>query len=746
MANDEMKNKEHLQSRRSFITLTILLLSLLFFGCDKKEEGKLTVTTKPVSEITTESAKCGGVVTSTGDFTVGICGVCWNTAPSPTVDNYFTTDNQGVGEFTSTISHLSQNTKYYVRAYTTTNSGVMYGEEIVFTTEALPIESLTVFTSDISEITASTAKCGGVVEADGDVIVTARGVCWSISPHPSIESSHSADGQGLGVFSSVLTQLTENTSYYVRAYATTESGTTYYGEEKTFTTIANGGEDGEDDITVTVYTTEVVEITASSAKCGGVVTANGEIGIVERGVCWSTNPEPLLAHHTSDGSGLGSFSSTLTGLDENTQYRVWAYATTESNITYFGDSKTFTTESEVINSITVITKNVSDVTSISAKGGGEISCTGECTVNVRGICWSTSHDPDVSGLHTANGQGTGSFVSDMEELSPNTTYFVRAYAMSDSDITYGNEVSFSTLPEPPSEIEIMEITFNSVKVRVAPSPNVAYYTAKVVGVGNAVQHTISETELTFNNLSEQTEYSFEFSFYRSNGNLIETEIISATTLEKPYEYAYVTVTSTDIQAGYIELKFEPSANTAYYCFNQGPNLTSTYHNTGIITKKFNYLQPDTEYVFSVVAYDNNGVAGEVIHPTFRTAPAPYANYLRVGNNFYQMYTAQIGTEVLANGWGQKTLIIRGTPSTYWIKIMYLCYSSELNLVWSTGTYTIQGNSSYHQYSCMYNKGSNNPMSMSGGTFTLSKSGSVYTIDIASELDLVWAHFSGVASY
>ena len=729
-------------------TVMILILSLLCANCNKKEEGKLTVTTKPVTDITTESAKCGGNVSSTGNFSVGNCGICWDTAPSPTIDNYFTTDNQGIGAYTSVLKHLSSGTKYYVRAYATTSSGIIYGEELDFTTEASPIATLTVYTNEVTEVTETTARCGGVVTANGDVTVTARGVCWSTSQYPTIENAHTIDGQGLGAFSSIMTQMAENTSYFVRAYATTESGVTYYGEEKSFTTESNGGGGGGTEVTVTVYTAEITEITSSTAKCGGVVTANGDVLIIDRGVCWSTSTEPSLTHHSSDGDGLGSFSSNVTGLDENTSYNIWAFATTESNVTYFGDKKTFYTTSEVINTISVVTREVSDITPTSAISGGEVSCIGSCTITSRGICWSTTHNPEISGAHTVDGQGIGTFISDMTELAPNTLYYVRAYATSDSDTTYGNEVSFTTLSETPSEIEVMEITYNSVRIRVSPAPNVAYYTAMVLGMGNAVEHSITETEIVFNDLSEQTQYTFEFSFYRSNGNLIDTDRIPATTLEKPYEYAYVTVTATDIQPGYIEIQFEPSPNTAYYCFNQGPTLTSTYQNTGTITKKYNYLQPDTEYIFSVVAYDSNGVAGEIIHPTFRTAPAPYSNYLRVANVFYEMNSAIIKTVDYNTGWGMKMLIIRGIPvDTYWIRLEYECYSSELNLIWNSGTYTIGGSSSHHQYNCRFkrNAGSGDGIPVTEGTFTISKSGNVYTIDIASEHDIVWAHFTGTVS-
>ena len=102
-------------------------------------------------------------------------------------------------------------------------------EEI--TTQGLPV----VTTQEVREIGTTSAICGGEVTDGGDAAVTARGVCWSTSENPTITDFHTTDGSGTGSYTSNMTGLTENTVYYVRAYATNEKGTVY-GEEKMFTT------------------------------------------------------------------------------------------------------------------------------------------------------------------------------------------------------------------------------------------------------------------------------------------------------------------------------------------------------------------------------------------------------------------------------------------------------------------------------------------------------------------------------
>jgi len=92
-----------------------------------------------------------------------------------------------------------------------------------------------VTTTAASSVTFTTAVSGGNVTNDGGAPVTARGVCWSTSPNPTIANSLTSNGTGLGSFVSNLAGLSPGTTYYVRAYATNQSGTGY-GNQITFTT------------------------------------------------------------------------------------------------------------------------------------------------------------------------------------------------------------------------------------------------------------------------------------------------------------------------------------------------------------------------------------------------------------------------------------------------------------------------------------------------------------------------------
>ncbi len=93
----------------------------------------------------------------------------------------------------------------------------------------------------------------------------------------------------------------------------------------------------------------------------------------------------------------------------------------------------------------VTTSEAENITSSSASCGGVVVSGGGQPVIERGVCWSTNHNPTISGGHLLCGVGTGSFSVDVTDRLPNTTYYVRAYATNVIGTAYGNEVSFTTL-------------------------------------------------------------------------------------------------------------------------------------------------------------------------------------------------------------------------------------------------------------------------------------------------------------
>ena len=193
----------------------------------------------------------------------------------------------------------------------------------------------------------------------------------------------------------------------------------------------------------TVTTSQVTNVTQTTATCGGNVTDDGGGQVTERGICWGTSQTPTISgSHVSSGTGTGSYTVNMTGLTANTTYYVRAYATNSAGTAY-GSEVSFTT-SQIVTVPTVTTSQVTNITQTTVTCGGNVTATGNATVTARGVCWSTSQNPTVTGSHTTNGTGTGSFTSSITDLSPNTTYYVRAYATNSAGTAYGTQRSFTT--------------------------------------------------------------------------------------------------------------------------------------------------------------------------------------------------------------------------------------------------------------------------------------------------------------
>lgn len=202
----------------------------------------------------------------------------------------------------------------------------------------------TVTTNDATGITAITAKGNGNVTIPNDnVVVTERGICWRTGNNdPTIDNDHLAIGAGPGYISGEMTNLTPSTQYSVRAYAKyrVNGGNELirYATRKTFNTLAFKQP--------AVTSIDVIHIRNNSAVGVAQVTDQGNDPTIERGVCWSTTPNPTIAgSHASSGMGEGNYSVEMTGLQANTTYYMRAYATNHYNTstTVYGEVKTFHT-------------------------------------------------------------------------------------------------------------------------------------------------------------------------------------------------------------------------------------------------------------------------------------------------------------------------------------------------------------------------------------------------------------------
>ena len=608
-------------------------------------QGTPTIKTKDVTNVTANSVTLGGQITDDGGRPVLVRGICYGTLQSPDINGEHTEDGSGTGDFSHNITGLSSATTYYARAYATNRNGTYYASNIVSftTTSGLP----TITTDNVTNITTTTAKCGGNVTNNGGYNVTARGICWNTIGGPDLNDQHTTNGSGNGAFTANLTGLEPYKTYYVRAYATNQIGTSY-GEEMSFTT---------NDGSITVTTKSVSNITPTSAMGGGEVTVSSgnTFPVTARGVCWGTNHNPSIADsHSSDGSGAGSFTSSITGLTVNTTYYVRAYATNQQG-TFYGEEKSFSTTSGLP---TVTTKNITNVAPLSADGGGNVTSDNGFTVTARGICWSTVSNPTISDAHTTNGSGMGEFNSAISGLQNSTTYHVRAYATNSKGTAYGEDKTFTTTS---GEISVSTNSVTGIGPSGATcggnatvtSDNNLPITAKGVCWSTGHNPTIANSHTTdgsgpgvftstISGLSINTLYYVRAYATNQLGTYYGAERSFTTAIGMPT----VTTTSPTLSGTTVTTGGNVTSDGGYSVTARGvcygplpnPNLSSTYSHTidgsgtGYFSSTFSLPGGSGRYYIRAYATNANGTAyGEevsIIHP-YDELPAFQFN----GNNY-----------------------------------------------------------------------------------------------------------------
>ncbi len=282
-------------------------------------------------------------------------------------------------------------------------------------------------------LSPSTALFFGNVTSDGGASTTARGIVWNTEPSATVTSgSKTTLPGGTGIFSSILTGLSESSPFYIRAYATNSNATSYGAESILFIPA-----------TPTLQTTNISAITSTSAWTGGTVLTTGD-RIRYQGVVWDTNTAPTFSTVNSFTVTYGSFStnsytSFVSSLLPATVYYLRAYAA--HFLTGYGNELVFSTLKSVPAVSTVSATTIMGASSIVT---ANILATGGELVTTRGICWDTLPNPTIS-LSTVTAEtgifSTGLFTAQISSLSSLITYYSRSYATSILGTGYGNQLT-----------------------------------------------------------------------------------------------------------------------------------------------------------------------------------------------------------------------------------------------------------------------------------------------------------------
>ena len=404
-------------------------LLLLSSGC---KNALPVLTTAPVTKFTATTAECGGKITFEGKPKFSSYGICWDTKPDPTIANLRTAHiDPGSGEFVNTISGLTADKTYYIRAYATNSAGTAYGEQISFTTI---ISAPQLIISKISDITSSSAICGSIIISSGGSNIQSCGICWDTLPKPTINSSKTVDNLVTTVFLSHLDGLKPNKIYFIRAYAANSVGTGY-GEEKTFTTIKS---------IPSLTTSPVTDISLNTAICGAKIISDGGTEITEHGICWSTTPDPTTGNSkTAEYYVPGKYR--MIGLKTASTYFVRAYAINSSG-TGYGTSVSFRTSGNPPIATTL------DAENISTKGAAlkAIVNANHFSSEISFEYGKTSEYGQSKVVQQSPVTGTSDKLVNAEitALESGETYHFRVKAVNSMGTAFGKDMTFVTIKVP----------------------------------------------------------------------------------------------------------------------------------------------------------------------------------------------------------------------------------------------------------------------------------------------------------
>ncbi|WP_437921820.1 hypothetical protein [Sphingobacterium sp. LRF_L2] len=232
------------------------------------------------------------------------------------------------------------------------------------------------------------------------------------------------------------------------------------------------------------------DVTTTSAKITGLVTEKGGALVNSRGICWSKSPNPTIedaALEATSVKGSGEFSVQLSNLNASTDYYLRAYAKNKGGIAYSEEIILRTADVQTVEfanapMFIIGSSRASYDVEVLSSGGGEIT--------ELGVCWGESEHPTVDdGKVVHSSAGIGKFRVSFDGLTERTNYYLRAYAINETGVNYGESISFRTIGKG-------NVTYTFNKVDNPTADQLAAYARLQVAIDSAVWYANNYTSAT----------------------------------------------------------------------------------------------------------------------------------------------------------------------------------------------------------------------------------------------------------
>lgn len=422
------------------------------------------VTTDSIFGSTKNSFNVAATLVDEGFPTNRTCGFCWATFPNPTIENDFVYNTTADPVFTQIIENLAAGTTYYVRAFATNEVGTAYGEELTWTAPAEP--------------GMFDCEKALVMDVDGNRYATVQigKQCWM---KENLKTTKFFGGTEIALGSSTVKEgalryypggnsaNVEKQGYLYNWMAAMQSKSYTNASKQSICPAGWHIPDTQDWNELVVYVGS-----QKNYLCDTLAEDVAKALAASEG--WQTTEKNCTPGNHQDENNLSGFGAQPSGLydfssQQATYYEQFSAFWCADNATETAESifyLTFTSPKAIIQRYskkgavsvrclrdpidssavlpTVVTAEVTDVKETSVLTGGNVVFDGESGVMMKGVCYSTKAHPTIEDDYTIDDCGQGSFVSHLSNLKSATTYFVRAYAMNNVGISYGNEIVFMT--------------------------------------------------------------------------------------------------------------------------------------------------------------------------------------------------------------------------------------------------------------------------------------------------------------
>ncbi len=357
--------------------------------------------------------------------------------------NLFSLSDDNYNEYDNTylyqIKNLQPNTTYYIRTYAENEIGIAYSNLLRFTTPSSRPIFIGLSKPTITDILASKFNVKSSIQHENYYIpeIVESGFVVSKTTNPTVDNSKKIISELQYALS--IDDLEPNTTYYVKSYVTHLNGTTY-SEQSTCITLSPS--------LPSISNDWIYNITPNSAETYISITNNGGSTITQRGIVWSTSPNPTLALTTKifNTYNYGSqFNISIDGLLPATTYYARAFATNAFGTSY-SKERSFRTLTPSLASFSSL--NLSGITQNSANVNASIANNGGSAITQKGFVWSTSTNPTIA-LTTKSidtNSANNNIAKTITGLSPATIYYLRAFATNALGTTYSLETAFTTNP------------------------------------------------------------------------------------------------------------------------------------------------------------------------------------------------------------------------------------------------------------------------------------------------------------